>query len=52
MLDHRLPTLEHKDIALAVWSYRCCEPMSRLWPANPDAVWGVVLDELRAAGEA
>jgi hypothetical protein len=35
---------------LAVWAYRCCEPMSRLWPANPERVWEVVLESLRSGG--
>jgi hypothetical protein len=31
---------------LAIWSYRACEPMSKLWPADIEKTWGVVLEAL------
>ncbi len=38
---------------LAVWSYRACEPMSKLWPENPEKVWRIVTESFqRARGDA
>lgn len=34
---------------LAFWSYRGCEPLSKLWPANIDLVWDLVLRRLDTA---
>jgi hypothetical protein len=34
---------------LAVWSYRACEPMSALWPADIERTWDVVVGALREA---
>ena len=34
---------------LAVWSYRACEPMSRLWPADGEKVWGVLTEAFESA---
>lgn len=34
---------------LAVWSYRACEPMSKLWPADIDKVWSTITSALFAA---
>jgi len=34
---------------LAVWAYRGCEAMSRLWPADIEKTWDVVVEALRAA---
>ena len=34
---------------LAVWSYRACEPMSSLWPADGEKVWSVLTTAFRDA---
>jgi hypothetical protein len=34
---------------LAIWSYRACEPMSRLWSEDIDRTWQVALEALEAA---
>jgi hypothetical protein len=34
---------------LAIWSYRACEPMSALWPADIEKTWDVVMRALRNA---
>jgi hypothetical protein len=34
---------------LAVWAYRACEPMSRLWPANIDKTWSTIVTALSQA---
>jgi len=31
------------------WAYRGCEAMSRLWPADIEKTWDVVVEALRAA---
>jgi hypothetical protein len=38
--------LEHGMSDLAVWSYRGCEPMSRLWPANIELTWSNIVEAL------
>ena len=45
---------EHGMTDLAVWSYRGCEPMSRLWPANIEVTWTNIVRALTQAktGEA
>jgi hypothetical protein len=34
---------------LAVWSYRGCEPLSHLWPANIELTWNNIVLALRQA---
>ena len=34
---------------LAVWSYRACEPMSYLWPADIDKTWHTIVTALNQA---
>jgi len=34
---------------LAVWSYRSCEPMSYLWPANIDKTWATIVTAFNQA---
>ena len=41
--------LEEGMTDLAMWSYRCCEPISKLWPADIDRTWAVVLEALAEA---
>jgi hypothetical protein len=41
--------LEHGMTDLAVWAYRACEPMSRLWPANIDKTWSTIVTALSQA---
>jgi hypothetical protein len=41
--------LEHGMTDLAVWAYRACEPMSRLWPANIDKTWSTIVTALNQA---
>jgi hypothetical protein len=46
--------IEHGMTDLAVWAYRGCEAMSKLWPANVDLVWANIVQALAQAkaGEA
>lgn len=41
--------LEHGMTDLAVWSYRCCEPLSRLWPADIECTWSAIVNALAQA---
>jgi hypothetical protein len=41
--------LEHGMTDLAVWSYRGCEPMSRLWPADIETTWANIVGALATA---
>jgi hypothetical protein len=41
--------LEHGMTDLAVWAYRACESMSRLWPADIDATWSAIVNALTQA---
>jgi hypothetical protein len=41
--------LENGMTDLAIWSYRGCEPLSRLWPADIDATWSAILTALGQA---
>lgn len=34
---------------IAIWSYRACEPMSKLWSEDIEATWRVVTETLRQA---
>jgi hypothetical protein len=34
---------------IAIWSYRACEPMSRLWSEDIETTWHVVVDALKWA---
>jgi hypothetical protein len=36
---------------IAIWSYRACEPMSRLWSEDIEATWRVVVETLARAHE-
>jgi hypothetical protein len=41
--------LEEGMTNLAVWSYRSCEPISKLWSADNNKVWSVVTQALATA---
>jgi hypothetical protein len=41
--------LEEGMTDLAVWSYRACEPVSKLWPADIEKTWETVVSALNAA---
>jgi hypothetical protein len=41
--------LEYGMSDLAIWSYRACEPLSNLWPADIDATWSAIVNALRQA---
>jgi hypothetical protein len=41
--------IEHGHTDLAVWSYRGCEAMSRLWPADIETTWETIVNALSEA---
>lgn len=36
---------------IAIWAYRSCDPLSKLWSEDIEATWRVVVDSLRKAKE-